>query len=478
MREIGSLGNVDMPSIIKYTIQGIPDDSPCKMIIYSAQNAQEFKEKMEIYEDMLNMSLRSVKPTRTPLKKKGDYKEQLCFNCNQSGHISKNCPKDIICKYCKDSGHTVQVCPKLVEKSGAKPKTNFRNEVKLIDTTSTSRDGYYKNILIDACEMESYVDTGSDVNLMKWSVFQKLGIEEWKKEGIWMSGIGGNQKSIGSFECQIIIDEISFFQTIHIVTDETIRHQVIIGKPILNFVDISIRNNQVDFLERPEIFNINVVTNGNNADNLEHIKDPIIKEKIAELVESYRPEQRKSVNVKLSIILRDEIPVRSNPRRLSPADKITVDNQIQNWLENGIIQSSHSEYSSPIVLAKKKDGTKRLCVDYRALNSKIIRERYPLPLIEDVIDELRGYSYFSKIDLENGFFHVEVEEHCRKYTSFVVPNGQYEFLKALFGLSNCPQAFQRFVNKVFRQLMLKKVAIRYMDDFPYPGKRNLKHWKN
>lgn len=111
-----------------------------------------------------------------------------------------------------------------------------------------------------------------------------------------------------------------------------------------------------------------------------------------------------------------------------------------------------------------------MCVDYRKLNKKIVRDRYPLPLIEDQLDLLQGAKVFSTIDLQNGFFHVAVEPDSRKYTSFVVPDGQYEFLRVPFGLCNSPAVFQKFVNAVFRELIREKIVLTYMDDLIVPSK--------
>lgn len=100
------------------------------------------------------------------------------------------------------------------------------------------------------------------------------------------------------------------------------------------------------------------------------------------------------------------------------------------------MRPSLSEYASPVVLVKKKNGTYRLCVDYRRLNQKIIKNRYPLPLIDDQLDRLQGAKIFTTLDLKNGFFHVDVDEDSRKFTAFIIPDGQYEFLKIPFGLCN------------------------------------------
>ncbi|GFU68574.1 hypothetical protein TNCV_3623951 [Trichonephila clavipes] len=171
----------------------------------------------------------------------------------------------------------------------------------------------------------------------------------------------------------------------------------------------------------------------------------------------------------MRIILKDDIPVYQSARRLAFCDNQDVNKQIDEWLEQGIVRPSSSEYASPIVLVKKKDGTTRLCVDYKKLNRKLVKDRFPLPLIEDVLDKLQEAKVYTTLDLKNGFFHVDVNEDCKHLTSFVVLDGQFEFDKVPFGLSTSPSVFQRYVYNTFRELMRKGVII-YMDDLIIPAK--------
>lgn len=134
-----------------------------------------------------------------------------------------------------------------------------------------------------------------------------------------------------------------------------------------------------------------------------------------------------------------------------------------------IARPSTSEYASPVVLVKKKNGSTRLCVDYRELNKKIVKDRYPLPLIEDQLDRLQGATLFSVLDLKDGFIHVPIDENSCKYTAFIVLDGHFEFLRTPFGLCNSSAVFQRFINAVFRELISNGTVLTYMDDIVVPS---------
>jgi len=171
----------------------------------------------------------------------------------------------------------------------------------------------------------------------------------------------------------------------------------------------------------------------------------------------------------MGILLKDDESVYQRARRLSPIEREQVNTQIDEWIREAIVQPSLSEYASSVVLVRKKNGSIRLCVDYRQLNKKIIKNRYPLPLVEDQLDLLQGAKYFSTLDLKNGFFHVYMDEQSRKVTAFIVPDGHYEFLRVPFGLCNSPAVFQRFINTVFRDLIQEKTVLAYMDDLIIPS---------
>ncbi|GFT66487.1 retrovirus-related Pol polyprotein from transposon 297 [Trichonephila clavipes] len=157
------------------------------------------------------------------------------------------------------------------------------------------------------------------------------------------------------------------------------------------------------------------------------------------------------------------------PRRLPFAERDIVDAQVDKWVKNGIVEQCSSPYASQVVVVKKKDGKSRVCIDYRRLNRKLIKDNNPLPFIDDILDCLQNAIIFTTLDLKNGFFHVAVNERSRKFTSFVTHNGQYQFRPMPFGLSTCPSTFMRYINAIFRHLISKSIVLPYMDDVVIPN---------
>ncbi|CAH2097483.1 unnamed protein product [Euphydryas editha] len=171
----------------------------------------------------------------------------------------------------------------------------------------------------------------------------------------------------------------------------------------------------------------------------------------------------------MEIHLKDSKPVVYRPYRLPHSERRLVQDMIGDMMSNGIIRESNSPYASPIVLVKKKSGEKRLCVDYRALNSRTIRDHYPLPRIDDLLDQLSGNTLFTSLDLASGYHQIAIAENSREMTAFVTPDGQYEYNRVPFGLANAPAIFQRVIHKILNKSKVGYVVI-YMDDILIPSK--------
>ncbi|KAD4385309.1 hypothetical protein E3N88_25477 [Mikania micrantha] len=156
-------------------------------------------------------------------------------------------------------------------------------------------------------------------------------------------------------------------------------------------------------------------------------------------------------------------PIAKAPYRLAPSELQELMNQLQELLDKGFIRPSFSPWGAPVLFVKKKDGSMRMCIDYRELNKVTIKNRYPLPRIDDLFDQLQGASYFFKIDLRSGYHQLRVHNDDVHKTAFRTRYGHYEFLVMHFGLTNAPALFMDLMNRVCKPYLDKFVMV-FIDD--------------
>ena len=167
--------------------------------------------------------------------------------------------------------------------------------------------------------------------------------------------------------------------------------------------------------------------------------------------------------VKHKIDTGDAEPCKVPLRRMGPIKRDIVQTEIKAMLENNIIEESQSPWSAPVVLVHKKDGGRRFCVDYRALNEVTRKDCYPLPRPDDILESISGARYFSHFDLVKGYWQFEVDEKDREKTAFSTAEGHYQFKKMSFGLTNAPATFQRAMDVILKGLTWRDLLV-YLDD--------------
>ncbi|WMV33463.1 hypothetical protein MTR67_026848 [Solanum verrucosum] len=162
-------------------------------------------------------------------------------------------------------------------------------------------------------------------------------------------------------------------------------------------------------------------------------------------------------------LLPDTQPISIPPYRMAPTELKELKEQLRDLLEKGFIRPSQSPWGAPVLFVKKKDGSLRMCIDYRQLNRVTVKNKYPLPRIDDLFDQLQGASHFSKIDLRSGYHQVKVRECDIPKTAFRTMYGHYEFVVMSFGLTNAPAIFMDLMNRVFKPYLDSFVVV-FIDD--------------
>ncbi|GJY59472.1 putative reverse transcriptase domain-containing protein, partial [Tanacetum coccineum] len=167
-------------------------------------------------------------------------------------------------------------------------------------------------------------------------------------------------------------------------------------------------------------------------------------------------------------------PVARAPYRLAPSEMKELSKKLKELSDKGFIRPSSSPWGAPVLFVKKKDGSFRICIDYQELNKLTVKNRYPLPRIDDLFDQLQGSSIYSKIDLRSGYHQLKVREEDISKTAFRTRYGHYEFQVMPFGLTNAPAVFMDLMNRVCKPY-LDKFVIVFIDDILIYSKNKQEH---
>ena len=227
-----------------------------------------------------------------------------------------------------------------------------------------------------------------------------------------------------------------------------------------------------DEIEEPVVSNEVLEKNDEDVNEIvelaaSDLQDRQIKRKLSNLIGIYRDifalakdPLGTAIATERFIDTNDNPLFRIAPYKVAPCNLPAVPDEIKEMLDEGVIVPCKNPYSSPIVMNPNKDGTNRMCIDYRKLNEITTKDAYPLPRIGQTIDALQGAGYFSSLDLASGYWQVPVAEKDRHKADFCIPGGGlYEFVKMPFGLTNAPATFQRLMYEIFKEDRFKQVSI-------------------
>ena len=170
----------------------------------------------------------------------------------------------------------------------------------------------------------------------------------------------------------------------------------------------------------------------------------------------------REVDLSIEIVL-GTTPMSRAPKRMTPTELKELKSQLQELMDKGFIRPSVSPWGALILFVKKKDGTLRMCIDYRQINTVTMKNRYSLLRIKDLFYQLKGAGVFSKIDLQSGYYHLRVKDVDVPKTAFRARYGHYEFLVMPFELTNAPIEFMNLMNRVFRPYVDQFVVV-FIDD--------------
>jgi len=420
--------------------------------------------------------------------------------------VNKTTTRDIT-----KSSHSVTDETKPTEDTNANSEKRFINTVKEDSTRLLYYDGR-----VNGQEVKVLVDSGSMGNYISADAARKLKLKTSVVSGQTLVFAGGNSKWCNKEARAIKLYLGPHCERIHLRVAPLPHHDIILGKPWLDLwnpeVDwlrniIKISNRQGESITitpartktTGEKVQINLISAKQTWKAIKKGDDEvllaILKEPDEELENNEPAEKAKSLLTEFADVFPEKIPAGLLPERvidhrieleqgatptarpmyrMSQNELEELRTQLEELVESGYIQQSRSPYAAPVIFVKKKDGSIRMCIDYRALNKITIKNKYPIPRIDDLFDQLNGAKVFSKIDLCSGYHQVRINPEDVEKTAFRTRYGLYEFLVMPFGLTNTPATFMTVMNNALQPL-IDKCVIVYINDILIYSKNEKEH---
>ena len=337
-----------------------------------------------------------------------------CFNCGKEGHIKKHCFNNVISQNKYSS--LFFLCFKIADES-----------------------------------VEALIDTGSQSCIMKYSLFNSLGLRELYSTNERLFSAGGEGINIkGVANLDVCYGVKKWRQRFYVV--EKLLYDCVLGMDALENLDIKLDVGNKVF--RPK---------GCKSSQTMLLKLDC------------RSKLNNAIHHKINT--GENTPIRDIRRRIPHHRKTIMAEMIADMLERDIIENSTSEWASNPIIVPKKSGKFRLCIDYRKLNNATVKDAYPLPRIDDILDMIGDSKYYTVLDLKDGYHQIPIDPVDKQKTAFYGVNGIYQYKMMPFGLCNAPATFQRFMNRTLQDFV-GNTCLVYLDDIIIFSKTLDSHERN
>lgn len=483
-----------------------------------AQTMDEFLKKMDKATSCCGIVAKKSSPV--PIRKE-KFKDTSSSSTESSSPSGTS--KDVSCAYCKARGHTKDDCFKLKRKDqhavsstssvaasksvAAASSGDSGVTVSYEDTDAATQVGCVAdgstlkldegNPIVEvtsinnsACSLLALIDTGSPASFILSSV-HKIFFGQYSKLS---KSIHDNFKTLSNANIDVVgfcsakigltsLPNILLKVDLRVIENTSWSTHIVLGRDFLAANKLTLlysplSSNDNDDATRVKLFeevaSADVCQVDDNMQNENDIKtdfDKNVDSKLHSLLKDIEstPVVPIEDNYSVKIALKDDSIYAYAPRKFAHVERIQIRDITDDLLKREIIKPSTSPYCARVVPVRKKNGRLRLCVDLRPLNDRVLKQKYPFPVIENCLAVLGGKRIFTLLDLKDSFHLIRIHPDFTKYFSFATPDGQFEYLRLPFGFSEAPAEFQRRINYILQPLIREEKILVYMDDILIPS---------
>ncbi|KAL5850318.1 hypothetical protein ACOSQ4_008331 [Xanthoceras sorbifolium] len=458
----------------------------------------------------INTALKPTEPipikrlTQAEMKTRRD--KGLCYNCDEPYTYGHQCTKKRLYMLMGEDEEDQEIDTEIEEVQEEFVPEICKEEMSISHHALTGCAGLQTIRLrgkVKHREITILVDSGSTHNFLDPNTAQLTGVEIEETETLWVT-VGGGGKISSKAKCKEFtwaMQGVTFSTEMRLLTlggcDAVLGMQWIreIGPIMLDAKQLS-----MSFMKEGKWVSLQGIRTESKLSQLtgKKVGNQLEKahnqaEAVVQLYSLETEEKMVEIPTVLKPLLEEYAEVFSEPKSLPPhrkqdhkipliagcspvnvrnyrhpyVQKNEIERIVREMLDSGIIRHSNSPFSSPILLVKKKDGTWRFCLDYRELNKITVKDKFPIPLIDELLDELNGARVFTKLDLRAGYHQIRVAEADIPKTAFRTHQGHYEFKVMPFGLTNAPASFQSLMNEIFRPYLRKMILVFFDDILVY-----------